>query len=114
MKASTGYAWLCALGIVLPYSQFVRFLQEHGLNLRVFVQQLFVNRVSGFFAMDVIVSSIVLVAFVRMEGGRLGMKHRWAPVVALLTVGVSLALPLFLYMREEHLDASRRAGSATS
>ena len=34
------------------------------------------------------------------EGRRLGMKHLWLPVAANLTVGVSLGLPLFLYMRE--------------
>jgi hypothetical protein len=31
---------------------------------------------------------------------RLAMKHLWAYVVCTLLVGVSLALPLFLYMRE--------------
>jgi hypothetical protein len=30
----------------------------------------------------------------------------WLPVVATLVVGVSLGLPLFLYMRQRGLDAN--------
>jgi hypothetical protein len=91
---------LCVLGLVLPYSQFLPFLQEHGLDLRLIVQQLFANRISSFFGLDVIVSSVVLVIFMGVEGRRVGMRRLWLPLVALLTVGVSLALPLFLYLRE--------------
>jgi hypothetical protein len=50
-----------------------------------------------------IVSSAVLWALVVIEGRRAGMKHRWAPIAANLVVGVSLGLPLFLYMREQRL-----------
>lgn len=72
----------------------------HGLDLRLFVEQLFANRVSAFFAMDVIVSSVVLWFFVWIEGRREGVKRLWAPIAASLAVGVSLGLPLFLYLRE--------------
>jgi hypothetical protein len=40
----------------------------------------------------------------RAESSRLEMRGRWLPVLAALTVGVSLALPLFLYMRELKLE----------
>ena len=86
--------------------QFLPFLREHGLDLRLFVRQLFANPVSGFFGMDVIVSSIVLWVFVSVEGRRSAMTHLWAPIAASLTVGVSLGLPLFLYMREAQLERS--------
>jgi len=114
MKPSARYAGLCVLGTILPYWEFVRFLQESGLHFGLFWEQLFVNRVSSFFALDVLVSSLVVVAFVRIEGQRVGVRHRWAPMVALITVGVSLALPLFLWMREAHLErpsAGEAAGS---
>ena len=57
---------------------------------------------SGFFGIDVIVSSVVLWTLVLSEGRRLGMKNLWAPIAANVAVGVSLGLPLFLYMREAH------------
>jgi hypothetical protein len=106
MKPKHFYLILCVLGAVLPYFHFVPFLREHGLDFRLFFQQLFSNPVSGFFGMDVIVSSVVLWVFVFSEGSRAGIKYLWAPVAASLAVGVSLGLPLFLYMREKRLEAS--------
>jgi hypothetical protein len=100
------YLGLCLLGTVLPYSQLIPFLYEHGLNPRLFLAQLFSNRIGGFFGMDVIVASLVLWTLVVVEGRRAGMRHLWVPVAANLAVGVSLGLPLFLYMREKRLAQS--------
>ena len=100
MRLKNLYLGLCVLGTVLPYSQFLPFLREHGLDLRVFVEQLFATRIGGFFGWDVIVSSIVLWIMVLVEGRRARIGYRWVPIAATLAVGVSLALPLFLYMRE--------------
>lgn len=107
MKPKHVYLVLCVLGTVLPYWQLIPFLQRHGLNIRLFVEQLFSTPVGGFFGMDVIVSSIVLWVFIYGEGRRLGLRYLWAPVAANLAVGVSLGLPLFLYLREARLDRIR-------
>ena len=106
MRPKHVYLSLCVLGLLLPYSQFLPFLREHGLDLRLIGEQLFANRISSFFGLDVTVSSVVLWIFVRVEGRRLAMRRRWLPLVALLTVGVSLALPLFLYLREARQEAA--------
>jgi len=103
MKPKSVYLSLSVLGAVLPLYQFLPFLREHGLDIRLFVDQLFATPVGGFFGMDVIVSSVVLWVFVFVEGRRAGVQHLWAPIAANLSVGVSLGLPLFLYMREARL-----------
>ena len=54
------YLALCVLGLALPYWQFVPWFLEHGLDLSLFVHELFANRIAGFFGIDVIVSSLVL------------------------------------------------------
>ena len=100
MKPKTLYLFLCVIGTILPYLFLVPFLREHGLDLRRFFDELFANRIGAFFGMDVIVSSVCLWIFVFFEGRRSRVKHLWAPVLASLTVGVSLGLPLFLYLRE--------------
>ncbi len=104
MNLKTLYLCLCVVGTVVPYTEFFPFLREHGLDARLFLDQLLVNPVSGFFAADVLVSSLVLWVLVAVEGKRAHMKHLWAPVVANFAVGVSLGLPLFLYMRETSLE----------
>ena len=97
------YLILCVLGTLLPCSQLFPFLAQHGFNVPLLIEQLFANRISGFFGLDVIVSSVVLWIFVLSEGRRQQMKHLWIYLVCNLAVGVSLALPLFLYMRERRI-----------
>ncbi len=106
MKPKHLYLALCIMGTVLPYSHFIPFVREHGLDLRLFFEQLFANHIGGFFGMDVIVSSVVLWVFVCIEGRRADVKHLWAPIAANFAVGVSLGLPLFLYLREARLERS--------
>ena len=106
MRLRHVYLALCVIGALLPYSQFIPWFLEHGLDLSLFLDQLFANRIGGFFGLDIIVSSLVLWVFVFSEGGRIGMRRLWLPVLASLVVGVSLGLPLFLYMRQLHIDAT--------
>jgi hypothetical protein len=105
MRPRSAYLLLCVVGTILPYSALVPFFREHGLNATVFVQQLFATPVSAFFGLDVIVSSIVLWTLVFYDGRARRMKHLWAPIAANLAVGVSLGLPLFLYLRETQAGA---------
>ena len=115
MRLKTIYLVLCCLGALLPYWQLGPWLAENGLNLPLFFAQLFENRVGAFFGVDVFVSAAVLLVFVASEGSRLGVRGRWLPVLALFAVGVSLALPLFLYMRERQLGQARvHAGASTT
>ena len=108
MKPKYVYLVLCVLGFVLPYSQFIPWVMENGLSVKYFVQQLFANRVGGFFGLDVLVSAIVLFRFVNYEGRSLRMGALWAPILGTLLVGVSLGFPLFLYLRELAFEVKRR------
>lgn len=99
------YLILCILGTLLPCSQLLPFLREHGLNVSLIIEQLFANRISSFFGLDVIISSLVLWVLVLTEGRRLQMRNLWVYIVCNLLVGLSLGLPLFLYMRERRMAA---------
>jgi len=77
------------------------------LDPALFFHELFANRIGGFFGMDVLISAIVLILFVQVEGRRLGIHRLWIPIVGTLVVGVSLGLPLFLYLPQIELDQSR-------
>ena len=108
MKPKHLYLLLCVAGTSLPYWFLTPFLREHGVDLRLIVEQLFANRISSFFGMDVIITTVCLWIFVYFEGRKMRMKHLWAPVLASLTVGVSLALPLFLFLRESRTRQHQR------
>jgi len=104
MKAKHLYLLFCIIGIVVPYVPFAPFVHQHGLDLPLVYQQIFATPISSFFGLDVIVATLVLWTLVWIEGRRLRMGRLWAPVLASLTVGVSLGLPLFLYMRERRME----------
>ena len=108
MKRKNVYLLLCFLGIALPYAEFVPWVLHNDLNMPLFWNQLIANRIGAFFGADVLVSAIVLLVFVSLERSLSGFRL-WLPPIAVLIVGVSLGLPLFLYLRESNQEAARSA-----
>ena len=100
MTLKTVYLLLCIAGTILPLWEFSPWLVENGLNIPLFIEQMFPNRVAGAFSIDVLVSTVVLWVFVLTEGARARVPHLWAPLVANIVAGVSSGLPLFLYLRQ--------------
>ena len=107
MKYRYLYLLLGVAGVFLPYSQFLPWLMDHGLDFRLFFHELFANRISGFFALDVLLSAIAVACFAVTESRRLKLQNIWLVIAALCLVGVSLGLPLFLYFRERSLERAR-------
>lgn len=97
------YLILAILGFILPYSQLIPFLIDNGLDVSLFWSQLFINQISSVFAFDLFVSSVVFWIFVFKEGIRLNLKFLGIYVVFNLLIGLSFALPLFLWVRSRHL-----------
>lgn len=112
------YILLSIAGLALPLSQFAPWLSANGLNVPLLVQLATSNEIAAFAWADVIVSGIAVAVFVIAEGRKLAMRRLWLPLSCLM-VGPSLALPLFLFMRERHfsgkgpIDSSRPMPLAT-
>jgi hypothetical protein len=102
------YVICCVVGTVAPYSKFVPWIIEHGVAPAAFIAEAASTRIGAFAWLDVLVSAVVLLSFVRTEGRRLGIRRLWAPVLATLAVGVSLGLPLFLLLRQAHLEERKK------
>jgi hypothetical protein len=100
------YLVLLLLGLFIPYYFLFKFLGSNGLNISLLVQQLFANDISTFFAVDLVISIIVFWIYMFAEAHKLQMKNSWLYLLASLFVGLSFALPLFLYFRERKLGAS--------
>ena len=106
MSLKSVYILLCVLGLFLPFSQFVPWIIENGISIELFVQELFSTKVGAFFGLDVIVSALVLIVFVVSDRARIIVPYWWISIVATLLVGVSLGLPLYLYLRESKFERS--------
>lgn len=104
MKLRHLYLALCVANAILGYALFTPWLVDHGLDIPLFVDEMFATRIATLSAVDVLASVAVLFLFVGFEGRRLGIDRLWLPVLATLGFGVSCGFSLFLYMRQLKLD----------
>ena len=100
MSAIAVYAVLTVLGVLVPLSQLVPWMLEHGLDVPLFVREVVSTPVGIFFALDVLVAALATTAFVVIDGRRKRVPIRWVPIAATWLIGVSAGLPLYLWIRE--------------
>jgi hypothetical protein len=100
------YLFLAVLGILLPYYFIFKFYGANDPSTTVpAIVQLFATDMSAAFNMDLLVSVLAAWTFMAFEGTRIKMKNWWIFLPATL-IALSLALPLFLYFRERHLESN--------
>ena len=98
------YLVLSILGLVAPYFFLFQFFSITEFNSPIMNASLFANEATTFFAVDLIISIVVFWMWLFAEVKRLQMKNSWLYMLASLAVGLSFALPLFLYFRERKLE----------
>lgn len=98
------YLVLAIVGSIAPWYWI---LQDPAVLLSpmLFLERSFANNVATTWASDVIISAIAFWCFAAIELKRLGSSQSWLLLYVGLTfsVGVSCALPAFLYHRERLL-----------
>lgn len=111
MPIQTFYLAMAVIGTVVPWIFFGTFFGKNGLNIPLFLGSLFANGPSGGFSADVLISLLVFWVWSWRDAARKQIKAWWLVLPASFLVGLSLALPLYLFMRERQ---QRRAhGGAT-
>lgn len=101
------YLSIAVAGFLLPMSQVVPWVVEHGLSPVAMGAELFSTRIGAFFGLDVLVSAVAVVAMVAREGREMAARERWLSIAATCAIGVSCGLPLFLYLRARGADERR-------
>jgi hypothetical protein len=97
MKLRWVYLALFVAGAVIPMTVFAPWVVQHGCDATLFVHQLFANRVSTFFALDLLLTAVAVLSLAIRDRGRI--RFWWLPLVATVCIGVSAGLPLLLYLR---------------
>lgn len=92
------------IGAVVPYLFFIPFIQQHGVNLPLFIQSLFANGAAGGFSADLLITSFVFWCFMFQARQRANGPSPWVFIVLNLTVGLSCAFPAWLYWRERNIS----------
>ncbi len=101
----TAYLIAAIVGAIVPYVFFFEHIQSSGLSLVTFFAEAFANPAASGITADLLISSFVFWAFM-FQRNRLGHGPNPILFVALnLLIGLSCALPAYLYAME-----ARRAG----
>ena len=99
------YLFLTIAGSIAPWYWI---LQDPSvlLSLPLFLQRAFANNVAATVSSDLVISGLTFFGFAWVELKRLGVSRWWMIVYIALTfgVGLSCALPFFLYRREDLLE----------
>ena len=103
MNLKNLYLFLSIAGAVLPYAFFVQFFAAEGVALPTFVSALFANGAAGGFTADLLISSATFWIFLLSQK----TPRTWAYVLVNLTIGLSCAVPAYLYVREREREQQR-------
>jgi hypothetical protein len=95
------YLIMAIVGTLIPWGFFASFIADEGLDIPLFIESLFANGAAGGFSADVLLSILVFWVWSYVDARRLGIYRWWWTVISGFTVGLSLALPLYLYLRED-------------
>jgi len=91
---------MAVFGTVIPWAYFGSFFSANGFALAGFVKALFQNGAAGGFAADVMLSILIFWVWSFYDARRENIRHWWLTLPAGFAVGLSLALPLYLALRE--------------
>ncbi len=97
------YLFLAIAGTVVPYLFFIPWFAEYGLALGGFLTAAFGNGVAAGLTADLLISSAVFWLLMSANGD--GRRAPWF-VAANVLVGLSCALPAYLYLREREREGA--------
>lgn len=100
------YLALAIVGAVVPYVFFTQHFSAVGLGLLDFVSALFANGAAGGFSSDLLISSFVFWIAMFQIRGRGSAPSPWPFVALNLAIGLSCALPAYLWARERRREAA--------
>jgi hypothetical protein len=100
MSAKNFYLAMAVIGTVVPWLFFGSFFALNGLDIPLFLKSLFVNGAAGGFSADVLITIVIFWVWSWRDATRHRIARWWLVLPASFCVGLSLALPLYLYLRE--------------
>lgn len=100
MTLRSAYLLLAIAGTVVPYIFFLQHFEAAGFSLPAFAGAVFANGAASGFAADLLLSSLVFWLAMFGEKARSGGPGPAPFIVLNLLIGLSCALPAWLYARE--------------
>lgn len=99
------YLILAILGAIIPYLFFFQFFELNGYNLSAFMDASVVNHAAAGISADVLFASFVFWVYMFVQQ-RQGGPNPALFIVLNLTIGLSCALPAYLYAQENRTESA--------
>ncbi len=103
MNLKNVYLLLTIVGALIPYVFFVQFFAAEGSSLGTFIPALFANGAAGGFSADLLITSITFWIFLFAQR----TPRIWAYIAVNLVIGLSCAVPAYLYVQERSREEQR-------
>ncbi|MCO6185866.1 DUF2834 domain-containing protein [Rhizobium sp. L1K21] len=94
------YLTMAIIGTVIPWIFFGSYIAANGVNIIGFVRDLFDNDASSGSTADVLIATVVFWVWSFFDARQTNVTKWWFVLPTGICVGLSLALPLYLYLRE--------------
>ncbi len=95
----TFYLIMMIVGTVTPWYFFSGFIAENGAGLGGFIGAMYANSAAGGAVSDLFLSAAVFWVWSYADAKKQNVRNWWLVIPATLAVGLSLALPYYLWMR---------------
>lgn len=100
------YFFMAVAGGVVPWVFFGSWFYQNGFSPAAFLFAVFQNEAAGAFALDVVISSVVFLVWSFLDAKQDGVKGWFWVLPANFLVGLSLALPVYLFIKEVRIDTA--------
>ncbi len=97
----TIYLLLSVIGALIPCFFFFQFIQLEGMNIPAILSGPFANDIAGAFSSDLLLSISIFCLFVFHQAKDSNNPKPLIFVTLALTLGLSCALPAYLYAKEK-------------
>ena len=99
-KIKAFYLIATVAGAILPWIPFLPFMIEKSFSPNSIIQALYANGASSGLSNDFFISCLVFWVFVIVDAKQLNLKYWWFVIPSAPLIGLSMAFPTYLFIRE--------------
>jgi hypothetical protein len=92
------------IGTVVPFYFIFGFIEINGLDIVLFIKELFHNKASSTFSSDLLICSFIFWIFMANDKKGRKMPNLFLFIGLNLIIGLSSAMPLYLYFRQKSIE----------
>ncbi len=92
------------IGTIIPCYFIYLFIEINGLNISLFLTELFQSKASATFSSDLLICSFIIWVFMATDKKDKNIPSLIIFIGLNLFIGLSSALPLYLYYRQKSID----------